>query len=246
MRTDKTPPPGLCSLQALPDPYQWAFRQGSAHHLPGQFLPVDVDWFTQILLLPLWLIYALPPLTLPIAFVNQWVRAPESYGRFFRTVQQQNAVETAIMVGLFGLIGVLLVYSAWVAWDAGSSFVRTWQAHQWQRRGDHGFGLVLLDWGLVARLIDNLDGHNCLWLPRDAIADILWQRIREEGAKHSRWVYRTRLCYVTTHQGKPQTRWLTLEGHRVKIDDRALFEQLHQWWQRPNPAPLADDPAAEP
>ncbi|WP_072620327.1 hypothetical protein [Spirulina major] len=251
MRTDRTPPPGLCSLQTLPDPYQLAFRQGSAHYLPGQFLPVNVDWFTQILLLPLWLlIYALPPLTLPIAFINQWIRAPESYGRFFRTVQQQNAVETAIMVGLFGLIGVLLVYSAWVAWDAGSSFVRTWQAHRWQRRGDHGFGLVLLEQGLVARLIDNLDGYNCLWLPRDAIADILWQRIREEGAKRSRWVYRTRLCYVTTDQGKPQTRWLTLKGYFVQTDypvgdvrsDRALFEQLHGWWRSPASTHLTAEP----
>ena len=172
-----TPRPlGLCSLQSLPDPYQFAFRQGSAHHLPGQFLPAEVDWFTQILFLPFWLIYALPPLTLPLAFLNQWVQNPESYDRFFQTVRQQNAGEMALMVGLFGLLGVLLVYCAWIAWDAGSSFVRTWQAHQWQRRSEHGFGLVLLEQGLVARLIDNIEGHNCFWLPREAIANITWQR----------------------------------------------------------------------
>jgi hypothetical protein len=239
----RTPPPGLCALAALPDPYQCAFRQGSAHHLPGQFLPAEVDWFTQLFLLPLWLIYALPPLMLPPMLLYQWVRYPDRYQRFWQTVQQQNAVENAVMVGLLGLIGVLLVYCAWMAWEAGSSFVRTWQAHQWQRRGGHGFGLVSLEHGLVARLIDNLEGHNCIWLPREAIADILWQQIREEGAKQSRWVYRTRLCYVTAHQGQPQTRWLTLEGYRVKTDhsagdtrsDRALFEQLDAWWRQAPP-----------
>ncbi len=235
---------GLCSLQDLPEPYQLAFRQGSAHHLPGQFLPIEVDWFTQIFLLPLWLMYALPPLTLPLVLLN-----PKNYGRLFQIVRQQNLGETALMVGLFGLLGVLLVYCAWMAFDAGSSFVRTWQAHQLQRRSEHGFGLVLLERGLVARLIDNIDHHNCFWLPREAIADIIWQRIREEGAKHSRWVYRTRLCYITEHQGKQQKRWLTLKGHMVKMGyptgdskgDRALFDRLDDWWQAPEQSKLLDD-----
>lgn len=230
------PPPGLCSLQALPEPYQFAFRQGSAHHLPGQFLPVEVDWFTQFFLLPFWLMYALPPLTLPLVLLNL-----KNYDRFFQIVRQQNVGETALMVGLFGVMGVLLVYCAWMAFDAASAFVRTWQAHQLQRRNQHGFGLVLLERGLVARLINNIDHHNCFWIPQEAIADIIWQRIREEGVKHSRWVYRTRLCYVTEHQGKPQKRWLTLNGHMVKTGyptgnsrcDRALFDQLYAWWQAP-------------
>ena len=230
------PPPGLCSLQDLPESYQLAFRQGSAHHLPGQFLPVEVDWFTQFFLLPFWLMYALPLLTLPLVLFN-----PKNYGRLFQIVRQQNAVENALMMGLFGLLGVLLGYLAWMAWDGGSSFVRTWQAQQLQRRSEHGFGLVLLEHGLVARLIDNIEGHNCFWLPRNAIADIIWQRIREEGAKHSRWVYRTQLCYVTEHRGKQQKRWLTLKGHMVRTGystgdargDRALFERLYDWWQAP-------------
>jgi hypothetical protein len=237
MRKPDTPHPsaGLCSLQNLPEPYQFAFRQGSAHQLPGQFLPAEVDWFLQLFMLPFWLIYALPILTLPLVLVQ----SPESYGRFVQIARQQSLGETALMMGLFGLVGVLLVYGAWIAWDGGSSFVRTWQAHQLQRRHEHGFGLVLLEGGLVARLIDNLDErHNCLWLPREAIANIVWHRIREEGAKHSRWVYRTHLCYLTAHRGKPQKRWLTLKGHWVKMDsvddsrrDRALFDQLYAWWQ---------------
>lgn len=242
------PPPGLCSLQDLPDPYQIAFRQGSVHHLPGQFLPAEVDWFVQIFMLPFWLIYALPPLTIPVALLNQLVQKPESYGRFFQTIRQQNAGEMVLMLGLFGVLGVLLVYCAWVAWDGGSSFVRTWQAHRLQRRRNHGFGLVLLEWGLVARLINNIDGKNCLWLPREAIANIIWHRIREEGAKHSRWVYRTQLCYVTEHRGTPQKRWLTLKGHMVKTgtstenkSDRVLFDQLYEWWRSPDPSPLPDD-----
>jgi len=116
------PPPGLCSLQDLPKSCQLAFRQGSAHLLPGQFLPVAVDWFTQIFLLPFWLMYALPPLTLPLILLNS-----KNYGRFFQIVRQQNMGETTLMVGLFGILGVLLVYCAWMAWDGGSSFVRTWQ-----------------------------------------------------------------------------------------------------------------------
>ncbi len=247
-----SPPSGLCSLQDLPDPYQFAFRQGSAHHLPGQFLPVEIDWFTQILLLPFWLMYALPPITLPLGFLNQLVREPESYVRYFQIIRQQNTGEMALMVGLLGLGGVLLVYCAWIAWDGGSSFVRTWQAHQLQRRGEHGFGLVLLERGLVARFIDNIDGRNCIWLPREAIADIIWHRIREEGAKHSRWVYRTQLCYVAEHQGKRQKRWLTLKGRMVHMGcpigdpngDRALFNRLYDWWRSPEQSQLLDDTAS--
>jgi hypothetical protein len=237
MRESSTihPPLGLCSLQDLPEPYQLSFRQGSAHQLLGQFLPAEVDWFTQICLLPFWLIYALPLLPLPLVLFN-----PKNYGRFFQIVRQQNAAETALLVGLFGLLGLLLVCSGWMAFDGASSFLRTWQAHQSQQRNEHSFGLVLLERGLVARLIDNIDNHNCFWLPRKAIADIIWQRIRE-GDKHSRLVYRTRLCYVTEHQGKQQKRWLTLKGHMVKTGypmgdsrgDRALFEQLYDWWQTP-------------
>ncbi|MGB3493203.1 MAG: hypothetical protein WBA57_10770 [Elainellaceae cyanobacterium] len=114
-----SPPSGLCSLQDLPDPYQFAFRQGSAHHLPGQFLPAEIDWFAQIFFLPFWLMYALPPITLPLAFLNQWVREPESYGRFFQTIRQQDTGGMVLMVGLFGFCGVLLVYCAWIAWDGG-------------------------------------------------------------------------------------------------------------------------------
>ena len=235
------PPSGLCSLKDLPEPYQRAFQQGSAHHLPGQFLPAEVDWFIQICLLPFWLMYALPPLTIPVALLNQLVQSPESYGRFFQAIRQQNAGEMVLMLVLFGLLGVLLVYCAWVAWDGGSSFIRTWQAHQLQRRREHGFGVVLLESGLVARLIDNIDGKNCLWLPRQAIANIIWHRIREEGAKHSRWVYRTQLCYITENRGKPQKRWLTLKGSMIKTGyptgdakgDRALFDRLYGWWRSP-------------
>jgi hypothetical protein len=182
--------------------------------------------------------------TLPLVLFN-----PKNYDRFFEILRQQNARETALMMGLFGLLGVLLVYCAWIAFDLGSSFVRTWQAHQLQRHSKHGFGLVLLEGGLVARLIDNIDQHNCFWLPREAITDIIWQRMREEGAKHSRWVYRTQLGYITEHQRKQQKRWLILKGHMVKMGDptwdskrdRALFNQLYNWWQGPQASQFLDD-----
>ena len=240
---DTHPPVGLCFLQDLPEPYQLAFRQGSAHHLPGEFLPVQVDWFTQICLLPFGVIYALPPLTLPWVLLN-----PKTYGRFFQIIRQQNLAETAFMLGLLALGGILLVYCAWIAWDTCSSFVRTWQAHQLQRHSEHGFGLVLLERGMVARLIDNIDFHNCFWLPREAIANIIWQQVREEGAKHSRWVYRTQLCYVTEDQGKQQKRWLTFKGYMFKTGyptwdsrgDRALFEQFQAWWQAAEPSQTSD------
>ena len=101
----------------------------------------------------------------------------------------------------------------------------------------------------MARLIDNIEGHNCIWLPRKAITEVLWQRIREEGAKHSRWVYRTRLRYVTEDQGKRQTHWLTLKGTIVKTghstgaskSDRALFDRLYHWWQATEPLTVLDD-----
>ncbi|MEM6502066.1 MAG: hypothetical protein AAF685_09540 [Cyanobacteria bacterium P01_C01_bin.89] len=238
------PQPGLCSFQQLPDPYRFAFQQGSAHHLPGQFLPAEVDWFSQIFMLPFWLIYALPPLIMLPALLSEVVLQSEGYTRFLQAISRQSLGENALTLGLFVLCGGLLIYSAWFAWDGGSSFVRTWQAHRLQKCGDHGFGLVLLERGIIARLIDNIDGRNCIWLPREAIADILWHRGREEGAKHSRWVYRTQLCYITEHRGKPQKRWIKLKGSMVKTGipienssvrdsrgDRFLFEQLDHWWR---------------
>ena len=226
---------GLCSFQDFPELYQSAFLNDTAHKLPGAFLPVEVDWFVEIVTMPFWVIYALPPLTLPVACVLQFVQQPESYVRFFQIFRQQNVVEMALMLGLLALLGLLLIYCAWVSWNGASAFVRTWQAHQLQRRNRNGFGLVMLPDGLVARLIDNIDGHNCFWFPREAIADIIWQRIREEGAKHSRWVYRTRVCYLSEHKGKTQKYWLTLKGQMVKTghptgdvrSDRALYDQLY-------------------
>ncbi|ACA99186.1 hypothetical protein SYNPCC7002_A1187 [Picosynechococcus sp. PCC 7002] len=93
------------------------------------------------------------------------------------------------------------------------------------------------------RLIDNLGRHNCLWLPRQAIADIAWHRMREEGAKRSYWVNRTRICYVSA---KGKKHWLTLEGRIVDLGysnhghtddraDRALYEALVKWWKGRSP-----------
>lgn len=234
------PPPGPCSLNALPDPYQLAFRQGSAHHLPGQFLPVEIEWFIQILMLPFCILYALPPISLALFLLNQLVQNPQSYSRFFAQVMAMSPGQIAFTVGLIVIAAALLVYCAWFAWGQGSAFGRTWQAHQQQRRKEHGFGMVLLERGLVARLIDNVEGWgNCLWIPREAIANIVWQQVREEGAKHSRWVFRTQVIYLTEHRGKPQKRWLTLRGSLVKTGymagdsrgDRALFDTLYAWWQ---------------
>lgn len=235
-----SPQPGLCSFKKLPEQYQLAFQEGLAHQLSGQFLPAEIDWFQQIFLMPFWLVYALPPMTLPIALLN-----PKSYARFLQIVRQQNAIENLFLLGLLALTGVLLVYCGWFAWSGCSSFVRTWQATQFQKHDRHGFGLALLAEGLVARLIDNIDTCNCIWLPREAIIDILWHEIREEGTKHSRWVYRTHICYVVKHRGKLQKRWLVLRDHMFHTGhptgagsigdsrgDRFIFEQLHNWWNK--------------
>ncbi|AFY37500.1 hypothetical protein Lepto7376_1133 [[Leptolyngbya] sp. PCC 7376] len=74
-----------------------------------------------------------------------------------------------------------------------------------------------------------------------AIANIIWQRIREEGAKHSRWVDRTQLCYVAEHQGKQHKYWITFKGHMFETGhpacdsrgDRYIYDQLYEWWQTP-------------
>ncbi|MEM9245526.1 MAG: hypothetical protein AAGA67_07275, partial [Cyanobacteria bacterium P01_F01_bin.153] len=202
----------------------------------------------QILMMPFWLIYALPLLMIPPVLLSELILQSENYTRFLQTINRQSLEENAFLLGLLVLCGVLVIYTGWIAWDGGSSFVRTWQAHRLQKRGQHGFGLVLLDRGVVARLVDNIDGRNCIWLPREAIVKILWHRGREEGAKHSHWVYRTQLCYVTEHRGKPKKRWIKLKGSMVKTrypisnssvgdsgGDRFLFEQLYKWWRSSKP-----------
>lgn len=234
------PPAGLYSLAALPEPYQTAFRQGSAHHLPGKFLPAKTDWFIQIFLLPFTLIYALPILTLGPSLLVQAIRQPESYLRLWQTLAQKDLPELGLMLLLFLLAGILIGYCAYQAWDQAQSFYRTWHCSRLRRRAEEGYGIVLLSHAIVGRLIDNLGQRNCLWLPRQALADIVWQRMREEGAKHSRWVNRTRICYVSA-KGKRQ--WLTLRGDIVdfgcpaygSISDRALYETLMEWWQERSP-----------
>ncbi|MEM9246158.1 MAG: hypothetical protein AAGA67_10525, partial [Cyanobacteria bacterium P01_F01_bin.153] len=90
----------MCSFQKLPDPYRFAFQQGSAHHLPGQFLPAEVDWFTQIFTLPFWLIYALPPLVVLPALLGEVVQQSEGYTRFLKAINRQSLGENALMLSL--------------------------------------------------------------------------------------------------------------------------------------------------
>lgn len=231
------PPPGQCSFSALPDPYQTAFRLGSAHHLPGQFLPAHTDWFIQIALLPFMLIYGSPILTLGPSLILQTFRKPSSYGQLLAKVMQQTPLQIAFTGLLLLLIIGLIGYCTYQAWEMAQSFYRTWHVSRLRKNREYGYGLVLLSHAMVGRLVDNLGWHNCLWLPRQAIAHIAWQEMREEGAKHSRWVYRTRICYVSA-QGDQH--WLTLRGDTVRVDtnapvpmrDRDLYDTLYNWWQQ--------------
>lgn len=233
------PAPGPCPFSALPDPYQTAFRQGSAHHLPGQFLPAQIDWFLQIFLLPFALMYAAPLLVLVPGLIIQALQHPGNYLRFWQMMVASSPLQIAFTLGLLLLIGVLMGVMALQAWDYSRGLMDTWRATQGRRRGDYGYGLVLLSHGLVGRLLEKMGSHRCLWVPRSAIADIVWQQVREEGAKQVRYVYRTRLCY---RSASGQHHWLTLEGGLVDLGydagdsrgDRALYDTLIAWWQLPN------------
>ena len=235
------PPAGICSLSALPDPYQTAFRLGSAHHLPGEFLPANPDWFIQIVLLPFTLMYAAPIATLGPWLVVQAVRQPASYLQFFSRVMAiaQTPLQVAFTGLLFLVVVTLVAYCTWQAWDLALSFYRTWRIARMRKTKGYGYGLVLLPHAIAGRLINNFDWrHNCLWLPREAIAQIVWQEIREEGAKRSYWVYRTRICYVSATGNH---HWLTLKGDIVRVNttapvpmtDRDLYDTLFDWWQHP-------------
>jgi hypothetical protein len=236
MSANAFPPPGLCAFSALPEPYQTAFRQGSAQHLPGQFLPAQTDWFLQIFLLPLGLMYASPLLVLIPSLIAQAIREPDSYLRFWQKTMAFSPLGRIVILLLLLLIAVLIGFMADQAWGYAQGLYRTWRATRMRQRGEHGYGLVLLSHGLVGRLVDSVERHHCLWLPRTAIAEIAWQQMREEGAKHARWVNRTRICYLTADQ---QRRWLTLKGGLVQLgysegdprSDRALYDTLIAWWQ---------------
>ena len=232
------PAAGVCALSALPDPYKTAFRLGSAHHLPGQFLPAHTDWFMQIVFLPFMLMYAFPILTFGPWLLIQAVRQPGSYWQFLGKVFQQTPLQIALTALLVLLVIVLIGHCTYQAWDLAQSFYRTWHISQMRKKREYGYGLVLLSHAITGRLVDNCGWrHNCLWLPRPAIAHIAWQKMREEGAKHARWVYRTRICYVSATGDK---HWLTLKGDIVRVDtgapvamnDRDLHDTLHDWWQQ--------------
>ena len=232
------PPAGICLLSALPDPYKTAFRLGSAHHLPGQFLPAHTDWFLQIVFLPFMLMYAFPILTFGPWLIIQAVRQPGSYLQFLAKVLQQTPLQIAFTALLLLLVIVLIGYCTYQSWDWAQSFYRTWHISRMRRKREHGYGLVLLSHAITGRLVDNFGWRtNCLWLPRQAIAHIAWQEMREEGAKRTRWVYRTRICYVSAAGNK---HWLTLRGDTVRVEigapvamnDRDLYDTLHDWWQQ--------------
>ncbi|MEO0870115.1 MAG: hypothetical protein AAFY17_17130, partial [Cyanobacteria bacterium J06642_11] len=163
---------------------------------------------------------------------------PGSYLRFWQTLMQQKLSERAMTLLLILLAGILILHCANQAWELAQSFYRTWHCSQLRRRSKASYGIVLLPDVMVARLIDNLGRHNCLWLPQEALVNIAWQRMREEGAKHSRWVDRTRIGYIAAN-GKH--RWLTLKGNVVDLgaaareEDRILYETLVDWWQPHTP-----------
>ncbi|ANV83975.1 hypothetical protein AWQ21_06035 [Picosynechococcus sp. PCC 7003] len=175
--------------------------------------------------------------------MSQAIYQPDSYQRFWQTLTQQSLPELGFTLFLFLLVAVLIGYCTYLAWDLAQSFYRTWHCSQLRKRQEEGYGIVLLSHGLVGRVIDNLGRHNCLWLPRQAIADIVWQRMREEGAKRSYWVNRTCICYLSA---KGKKRWLTLRGDIVNLGcssygptddraDRALYEALMDWWKGRSP-----------
>lgn len=101
------PPARLYPLTVLPEPYQTAFRQGSAHYLPGRFLRAQTDWFVQICLLPFMVMYALPILGLVPALISQAIYQPSSYGRLWQTLTQQNLPELGFTLLLFLVLAVL-------------------------------------------------------------------------------------------------------------------------------------------
>jgi hypothetical protein len=112
-------------------------------------------------------------------------------------------------------LGVVLIgVCSYQSWEMALSFYRTWQVSRMRRRGEQGYGVVLLSHAMVGRLVDNVGWHNCLWLPKRAIAHIVWKEIREEGAKRSRWVYRTHIRYITA---KGDSAWLTLKGDMFQL-----------------------------
>jgi hypothetical protein len=207
--------------------------------LPGRFLPAQIDWFLQIVLLPFALMYAAPLLALLPALLIQAWQQPDSYLRFGQLVMQSSPLQIAVILLLLLGVGVLMGVMALQAWNYSQGLIGTWRATQGRRRGEFGYGLVLLSHGLVGRLLETVGQHRCLWLPRAAIADIVWQQVKEEGAKRSRWVYRTRIRY---RSAPGEHRWLTLRGGLVALGydggdnrgDRALYDTLIAWWQTPN------------
>ena len=231
------PSPGLCSRSALPDPYQSAFRLGSAHLLPGLFLPDHIDWFCQCFLVPFMVMYAAPALSLVPMVILMAIREPASYGRFWQTLTQQRWTETALLISLLGLCALLIGVCAYQAWDMALPFYRTWHVSRMRQRGEQGYGVVLLSHALVGRFVDNVGRHNCLWLPRSAITAITWQQVREDGAKRSHWIYRSHIRYQDTTGGY---RSLKLTSHMLQCGysvgdprgDRALYDTLSAWWHQ--------------
>lgn len=233
------PPPGPCALKVLPDPYQTAFRQGSAHHLPGQFLPAQIDfWFTALFIVPFTLLYASPILIFVPSFIYWAIWKPEVYPQFFQKVFQQSLPDLGLTLLLLALATGLIILITYQAWDMAQLTYRTWHADRIRKQGGQAYGLVLLSQGIVGRLINKVEGHNCLWLPRQAVIEVAWHRMWEEGTKRSRWVHRTRVCYQTE---KGTHHWLTLKGTLLQLgdgvnyqaSDRALYDWLFDWWKQP-------------
>jgi hypothetical protein len=209
-------------------------------HCPGVFVPIQPDLFTQICMFPFLILYSLPVLTLGIFLLVQLLANPASYLRGLQRILQQRPAEILFTLVLIAIAIALMGYMAVMAWNMGRSLYHTVQARRLQSHNQHGYGMLLTEQALVARLIDEVEGsamrgQNCLWLPKSAITDVLWRQRREEGAKHARWVYRTTLVYKTATD---ETHWCIFRGNAFQTGeklwgeagDRRVYEMISSWW----------------
>ncbi len=229
----RSPRLGWINVRDMPSLYQTAYTDGHIQTLPGEFFPIALEFWMRIILFPFFaFLYILPPVSIAISISFELMFNPLGVFEFLRRLLILEFPESLFILGLILILAVLLGFMAVQGYHLSCELWWVIQERRSQRRGIHHYGLLLSKDELVARILNPFEAHSCLFIPKTAVHNVVWQQIREEvGAKHRRWVYRT---FINIQQPDGSLQWIKIKGTEYVASDRNIYDYIYDWWQRPD------------
>ena len=230
----RSPRLGLMHFQDLPRHYREAYMNGHIQTLPGEFFPIALEFWMRMILFPFFaLIYVVPTVTLGLSVIYEILFNPLEVYQFLRRLFILEFPESLFILALMLILVVLLGFMAVQGYNLCCDLWWVIQERRSQRHGIHHYGMVLSKDELVARILNPFEAYSCLFVPKTAVRNVVWQQVREEGAKHSRLVYRT---FINVQQSDGTLQWIKIKGTEYVASDRNIYDYVYDWWQRPDAA----------